>query len=154
LSLVSQFFWHPHQHSSSPNKWYVEAPVPEELRQKYGRRTSLHRVISAVASDIEIDHENGNGLDCRDGNLRPATRQQNTSNRRYYNRTGYRGVFLTKGKKNPFGAQIEHNGKNNHIGVFSTAEAAALAYNERANALFGEFAILNEIGGVENARTA
>jgi hypothetical protein len=40
-------------------------------------------------------------------------------------------------------AQIQLNGKNNHIGLFSTALEAAHAYDQKAFELFGLFAYLN-----------
>lgn len=42
----------------------------------------LHRLILGVQDpSIKVDHENGNGLDCRKHNLRTATQSQNLHNR-------------------------------------------------------------------------
>lgn len=122
-------------------KYYVEAKTPEELREIFGRTTSLHRVVSNAPKELQVDHVNGNGLDCTDSNLRWATMSQNTSNRKYKNKTGYRGVVENRCS---FNAQIDYGGKNHYLGSFSTAKEAAKRYNEEAIKIFGEFSILNE----------
>jgi hypothetical protein len=122
---------------------YVEAAVVEELRNRYGKYTSLHRVVADAPSGAEVDHRDGNGLNCVDGNLRIATQNQNAVNRKYDNPSGYRGV-----RRNPWGSfvvQITYDGKNHHLGSFSSAEEAGLAYNAEESRVFGEFAILNDI---------
>ena len=144
--LASDFLWRLKLHTKTKTKYYAEAAVIEELRHKYGRWTSLHRVIAGVPKGVQVDHKNGNGLDCRDDNLRPATGSQNASNRHYQNSTGYRGVArkprcVTK----PFMAQIEYDGRNHNLGSFKTAIEAAARYNTEAIRVFGEFAILNQI---------
>jgi len=153
LPAVSQFLWRLKKHSVSNGKCrgviklYVEATVAEELRHIYGRTTSLHRVIME-APKSEVDHRDSNGLNCLDSNLRPATKSQNTCNRRYKNSTGYRGVVRQpRCKKNPFRAQIDYGGVNHYLGGFRTAALAAKAYNAEALRVFGDFAILNEMVG-------
>lgn len=140
-AIASDFIWR--LKPDKRGKPYVYAHVIEELRSKYGRYTSLHRVVLGVESEIEVDHEDGDGLNCVDSNLRPATSSQNSSNRHYINSTGYRGVCKRNSKKNPYAAQIEYDGKNHYLGVFKTAAEAALRYNAEAIKVFGEFAILN-----------
>jgi hypothetical protein len=151
LPLVSKFLWRPHpSHSKAKPKWYAEAKVPEELREVYGRHTSLHRVILGVGAKIEIDHKDGNGLNCVDSNIRIATRSQNASNRRYENSNGFRGVIRRpRCTIHPFSAQIRHLGKNYIFGSYTTEIEAAIRYNTEALRVFGEFAILNEIPGWE-----
>ena len=91
------------------------------------------------------DHKNGNGLDNRRDNLRPATMQQQQYNRRKRVdavTSQYKGVhFKTTAAK--WVAKI--NGK--HLGYFQSEIGAALAYNEAAQNLHGPFAVLNIIGG-------
>jgi hypothetical protein len=139
--LAAQFLWHLHP---SKKKFYAEALSTEELREEYGKHVSLHRVIMGVSKGVQVDHIHGNGLDCRCSEMRVATSSQNAANRKYKSSTGYRGV-VKKGKK--FAAQIEHNGKNNHLGICSSPEEAAVLYNLAAVKLFGNFAVLNEIEG-------
>lgn len=142
--IASDFMW-----GLKPDKTgkpYVWAHVIEELRHKYGRYTSLHRVVSGVENGIEVDHKDGNGLNCVDSNLRSATRSQNSSNRIYENKTGYRGIFEQKrvwGRS--YYAQIELHGKSRRLGSYRSSIEAAIRYNEEAVRLFGEFAVLNDV---------
>lgn len=87
-----------------------------------------------------VDHANRNPLDNRRRNLRFATPSLNTVNRKYRNKTGFRGVAENDGK---FIARIWVDKKKRYLGNFATAELAALAYDKAAIAAFGEFALLN-----------
>lgn len=142
--IASDFMW-----ALKPDKTgkpYVWASVIEELREIYGEFTSLHRVVSGIERGTEIDHKDGNGLNCVDSNLRPATRSQNSSNRHYVNKTGYRGVVEQKRvRRKSYSAQVEFQGKSRRFGSYRTPVEAAIRYNEEALRLFGEFALLNEI---------
>lgn len=144
--LASNFLWRLKRHTRTVCKYYAEAHATEEFREQFGRFASLHRVILGVGKGVEVDHKDGNGLNCLDTNLRIATRSQNASNRHYVNSTGYRGVALRpKCITRPFMAQIDYGGKNHNLGSFATAVEAAARYNAEAIRIFGEFAILNQI---------
>lgn len=120
------------------DRYYVQG-----LRR--GKTIYLHRLIMGDPAGVTIDHRDGDGLDNRRKNLRPATRGQNNANRAAYNVTGYRGVtkvgerFLASIS---FG-RVPGRGKSRHLGRFDTAEEAALAYDAAALERFGEFARLN-----------
>jgi len=88
-----------------------------------------------------IDHANGNGLDNRIANLRPATKQLNSANRGLpaNNTSGYKGVVWFK-RKQKWMARIKVNGKGIHLGYFTDKEEAALAYIKAAEQHFGDFA--------------
>lgn len=107
------------------------------------RTVSLHRVIAERAGIVsradEVDHVDGNGLNCQRGNLRPATSAQNKQNqgRHRDNATGIKGVSRRRGK---WRAQITANGKRQHLGDFETPQEAAVAYQKAAKEAFGEFA--------------
>lgn len=93
----------------------------------------------------EADHANGNSLDNRDENLRPATRRQNETNKavRRDNRTGIKGVRRARwGNKETgrFEARITHMGVEIHLGMTDTAEEGGRLYEEASRKLFGEFA--------------
>ena len=90
------------------------------------------------------DHINGNTLDNRKQNLRPATHQQNMANRKIQknNTSGFKGVTPFKNK---WRAKTRVNGADVHIGIFGTKEEAAQAYNNFAVANFKTFARLNYI---------
>lgn len=94
----------------------------------------------------EVDHINGNGLDCRRGNLRLCTKSENQRNRRpnQNGTSGYKGVGWYK-KYNCWRVRIQVNGKKQHIGYFDNEIDAATAYDNAAKQLHGEFARLNLI---------
>jgi len=115
---------------------------------KKSQNIRLHRLILEAPKGVQIDHINGNGLDNRKANLRFCNNSQNLMNqrKRITNKSGYKGVSLrANGKKKKWVAQIRINGNNKFIGHFETAAEAAIAYNNKAKELFGEFARLNEV---------
>ena len=101
----------------------------------------LHRLLMNVSKDIQVDHRNGNRLDCRRFNLRCATHSQNQRNKglQKNNTSGYKGVRFNI-RANRWKAQIKVNGKMKHCGYHSTAQAAHEAYCKAAEEFHGEFA--------------
>lgn len=108
-----------------------------------GKRTRLHELILGYKPGFEIDHINGNGLDCRRENLRFATKSQNRGNARM--RQGkevwFKGVSV--GCHGGFRARIRVDRREISLGVYTTAVEAAHAYDNAARRYFGEFAALN-----------
>jgi hypothetical protein len=106
------------------------------------RTLYMHRLILDAPAGELVDHINGNGLDNRRENLRLATVAQNTRNSRQRrgSAAGYKGV-RRRGDK--WQARIAVNSKQIHLGVFSSKEEAAQAYDTAAREHFGEFAVLN-----------
>jgi len=104
----------------------------------------MHRVIMKCPDGMYIDHINKNTLDNRKANLRICTKSQNAANSklRIDNKYGYKGVRYHKKNKN-YNAYIRHNGKDIHIGCYNSIIEAALAYDNKAIELFGEFARIN-----------
>ena len=100
--------------------------------------------------DQMTDHVNGNGLDNRRVNLRPATRSQNGGNRRKAVATGsrFKGVTPYIGHPGRWLAYITLNKSKRHLGIFDDEAVAGRAYDDAARSLFGEFAALNfpEVG--------
>lgn len=109
-----------------------------EGRYKYTREY-LHRVIMQPGPGLEVDHINGDRLDNRRLNLRVCTRSSNAKNTS--TKVGYKGVH--KNHRGKWIAQITKNYNCHHLGTFRTAEEAAIAYNDAASILHGEFARLN-----------
>jgi hypothetical protein len=109
----------------------------------------MHREILSAVVGQEVDHVNGDRLDNRRCNLRFCTRGENCYNARLRsnNRSGYRGVRYCPqlNKTNPWSAQIKGDKRLRHIGYFPTAKDAAMAYNEKAKELHGEFARINPL---------
>lgn len=107
------------------------------------KRVYMHRMLLKAS---RIDHINGNTIDNRKSNLRPATQKENTFNhsRNKNNTSGFKGVSWHK-STNKWRAYISPNNKMKSLGLYSNKEDAARAYNEAAKEYFGEFAKLNNI---------
>lgn len=123
-------------------RWY--AVTSEYLGNRRSKIVYMHHVILGRPSkNHEVDHVNGNGCDNQRLNLRWATRCQQMSNvaTRGRNKSGLKGVHAHSARR--WRAQIKNAGKTEHIGLFTSPEDAAKAYDERARELFGEFAWLN-----------
>lgn len=112
-----------------------------------GKSVALHRLLLGVTFDdsVQVDHINRDKLDNRRSNLRLSDPKGNAQNRgiRIDNLSGYKGVAKSAGGR--FISSIKCGSKRYHLGLFDTPEEAALAYNEKAKELFGEFAYLNVI---------
>lgn len=110
------------------------------------RRVMLHRHILGEP-DSWIDHIDGNGLNNQKENLRLCNPIQNARNARKVAKATscYKGVWADRNK---WRSQIMVNGTRLPLGTYNSEEHAALAYNEKAKELFGEFAVLNEVAMV------
>lgn len=94
----------------------------------------LHRLIMNPTKGLVVDHINRNTLDNRKSNLRVVTIQENLRNqKRLNNKTGVTGVAVMGDK---FTAQIKHNYKKIHLGVFKTIEEATVARKEAETRLW------------------
>jgi hypothetical protein len=136
----------------SQHKWmYVRDHQGKEyarctMRARSGQavREWLHRFILNAPLEMQVDHVDGNGLNCRRLNIRVATPTQNQGNRKLQrnNTSGYKGVAWDK-KNLKFIATICVRGKGRTLGRFIDPEEAAHAYDAAARSYFGEFARLN-----------
>jgi hypothetical protein len=111
---------------------------------KYGT-IYMHRIVLELEDPkIHIDHIDRDGLNNQKSNLRMATHAQNQHNVpfRRDNTSGYKGVSFYK-PYNKYIAHIQFNGKNIHLGYYDTAIEAAMAYDEAAKELHGDFSNLN-----------
>jgi hypothetical protein len=125
-------------------KWYLN-----NIGYVYsGKGGYLHRLILHLqkGEKCEVDHKNGNKLDNRKTNIRKCTRSQNMINKEVSctSRSGYKGVSFLKNIRK-WMAYITENKKRKYLGCFDKKEEAAIAYNEAAIELYGEFAKLNLI---------
>jgi hypothetical protein len=115
-------------------------------RSKTGQKiVSMHWVILEPPEGKFIDHINHNGLDNRKANLRFATTQQNSWNKRKQKgncSSKYKGVDWSK-SENKWKARITCNDRWIFIGYFDDEKAAAMAYDARAKELFGDYAAPN-----------
>lgn len=102
----------------------------------------LERKLGRPLTDLEeCDHEDGDSLNNRRSNLRPASHSENMRNRKKHknNRSGYKGVYQEK-RTGRWVAQIRSHNKKHWLGSFATPEEAHEAYKLAANELHHEFA--------------
>jgi hypothetical protein len=140
--LVSPHRWRPYRSESGKDYAYTVI----------GRKTVfLHRLILGTAGGLDTDHRDGDGLNNRRSNLRPATRSQNVANapksRRRDGRawtSQFKGVCWNRAEGR-WQASIRVNGRLRFLGRYDDEVAAARAYNVAALKFRGEFARLNDI---------
>jgi hypothetical protein len=89
-----------------------------------------------------VGAKNGNKLDCRMENLIYRSRSVASRKRKTSSKVGYTGVYK---ENNRYRAVISVNRKSVHIGMFASAEEAALAYNKMSRKLYGDDGKLNAI---------
>lgn len=107
-----------------------------------GRRTGipLHRAILDPGRGFVPDHRNGDTLDCRRANLRPATHAENARNcaTPSHNTSGVKGVVWAK-KDRRWAARIKVSGRDHSLGLFRCITAAAVAYAKASRDMHREF---------------
>lgn len=106
--------------------------------------TLLHRFILDAPDDVDVDHADGNGLNCQRANIRVATAQQNQWNRgpAANHAIGLKGVHKLRGL-NGYRASITHEGMVLRLGKYATPEEAARVHDAAVTRLRGEFAWTN-----------
>jgi hypothetical protein len=98
----------------------------------------------------EIDHIDRDKHNNRISNLREAKHWENLQNRptpgaRNLEGKKLRGVYHTQ-RGTPYEVKFVCNNEHYYLGRFKSLYAAAVAYNEKATELMGEFAQLNDLG--------
>jgi len=111
----------------------------------------LHRLANNTLPSFDTDHKNRNKLDNRRCNLRSVTHSQNCMNSRVRSDgvSKYKGVYWKK-ETSKWGAKINLNYKQIHLGYFKCEDDAAHAYNQGAKKYHCKFANLNKIGGTND----
>ena len=136
FETLNAFRWHM---VKSDDRRYAQRSFRKDGK-KFNVR--MHREILGLVSSKEYgDHKDGDGLNNQRGNLRKARSSQNQMNCKV-KEGRYKGVYA-HGRK--WRVLIKKDQRAMHIGTYESMEAAALAYNEAATRLFGEFARLNTI---------
>lgn len=112
-----------------------------------GKNVKMHRLILGAESGVMIDHVDHNGLNNQKDNLRKCNNIQNSRNqsKRKSLFSQYKGVCRKKNRKKGWQAGITVNYKRINLGAFHSEIEAAIAYNNAALEIFGEFARINEI---------
>lgn len=136
---LNQYKWYA-QWDSHTKSYYAA----RNSKMILGKRTKIfmHTVVARTPKGLQTDHINHDTLyNCTD-NLRVCTRSQNQMNqtKKNDNTSGYKGVSAFR---KSWQAKIGLNGRDHYIGVFSTKDEAARAYDEAAKRLHGEFATFN-----------
>lgn len=127
---------------SSLGSWHFDR-YAKRVTRKEGV-VYMHRLI-VRATKGHIDHINGDKLDNRRSNLRVCTPQQNVHHTMSRKGTSvYKGVSWDK-RRNKWKAVIGYEYRRIDIGRYDTEREAALAYNDMARSLHGNFAVLNKV---------
>ncbi len=113
-------------------------------RHEKGTVLLMHRVILNAPRGVGVDHIHRERLDNRRCNLRFAThfQQAYNSNISRKNTSGYKGVSFSKYDRR-WVSEIRCGGRDYFLGMYSSPEEAAIAYDFAALALHREFAATN-----------
>jgi hypothetical protein len=126
-----------------PNTCYASSNLGQG---RNAQRVRLHRFILTPPTDMQVDHINRNGLDCRKENMRLTDWTGNGRNiiqPQGEGGTGYRGVYKHHYSERWIARIRDNTGRKLHLGTFESPELAAVAYDEAALRYHGEFAVLN-----------
>jgi hypothetical protein len=136
--LLSRYAW------SLDHKGYAKTSA-------FGTTVKIHRMILNAPKDALVDHKDRDKLNNRKANLRlcdNAFNQANTDKREFIKgkptSSKYKGVHWRK-DMDKWIARLSYMNKRIHLGSFDSEEEAALAYNEKALEVWGEYANLNKV---------
>lgn len=137
--LIHAYAWHAVE--AQQGSWYSRGSVPTGLPKPARRGIYMHQLITGL---LGADHVNGNGLDNRRVNLRPASQSQNNANQglQRNNASGYKGVSR---HGSGWRATIKVDRRHFCLGSYADPVDAARAYNRAALEAWGEYAWLNPV---------
>lgn len=110
-----------------------------------GKSILLHHILSGdIAKGMCVDHMNLNKLDNRIENLRIVTRAQNNTNvgKKLSSKSMYKGVIWHK-PTDSWTARVVKSGVVKSLGYFKDELKAAVAYDNAAIEIHGEYANTN-----------
>jgi len=122
---------------------YIEIMVKN--KKYYAHRLAVLYMTGKWPSN-QVDHINRTRDDNRWCNIRESNQSENCGNSslRKDNTSGFKGVsWYNRDKKWEAGIMFKY--KHIYLGRYKEKKDAAMAYNDKATELFGEFACLNEI---------
>jgi hypothetical protein len=131
------------------HKWYLckDGYIATSIKNKKGKWkiSRLHQFLLSNPSGT-VDHIDGDKKNNQLSNLRRCSQQFNCFNQRKMKGASskYKGVSYVKRLKK-WVAEITLNQKRYRLGLHLNEEDAALAYNRKAEELFGKFARLNPL---------
>ena len=123
------------------NSFYAERRASKkEISEGCPSHLSMHRVVMNAKKGDIIDHINHNTLDNRKCNLRFVTCSQNNMNKKAYsnNNSGIPGVNWRPVSKK-WRAYIQSEGKQVHLGSFTSKDDAIKARKAGEIKYFGEY---------------
>jgi hypothetical protein len=132
----------------SEHRWYA-SPCGDRFYAgrmivRDGKRMLLHMHRELILDADTVDHINGNSLDNRRRNLRPASHSENQANkgkpRTRSPVSRFKGVALNRGRNASWYAYHVQDGKKIRLGSFPNEIAAALAYDRAVRQRDGAFA--------------
>ena len=135
--LVSRHKWHATRKAGGDIYYAARCVRIGKYKQT---KIRMHRFIVNAQDGVQVDHENGDGLDNRRSNLRITTNQQNQHNRSANKGKKFKGVIVDK---RSYRARIYLHGEAFYMGPFASEDAAAKAYDAMAVEMFGPFARTN-----------
>jgi hypothetical protein len=139
-TIVDDNLWH---HLSNygwySSKNYIQATINTKI-------VILHRYIKNCPDNKIVDHIDGNSLNNKKNNLRITNKKENSYNKSKSSKTKntFKGVYKNK-KYNTYRSAIYKDGIGYNLGSYKDELCAALAYNLKAEELFGDFSNLNKI---------
>jgi hypothetical protein len=135
---LSQYKWCVSR--SNNRKWYAETRIN-------GKLVYMHRMIMNAQPGETVDHRDGNVANNQRYNLRICTIAENLRNRGASQRVGrysrYKGVTMDKRNGKWMASIKSAEGRQIHLGYFTSELSAALAHDVAAKLYHGEFAWLN-----------
>ncbi len=107
----------------------------------------MHREIMSNPPNGIVDHIDGDIFNNRKYNLRIVSAKESSYNKCKFTKSQnpYKGVVPRHDNPSLWRASITKDGIRIGLGSFSTPQAAAVAYNEKAREIYGDFARLNTI---------
>lgn len=129
-----------------PRKWRSPLVYGKRATQVGGKHVTilLHRFILDAPDGMNVDHIDGDGLNCTRENLRLVTHAQNILNAgpRTTLTSRYKGVYWNK-KQRVYMSRIQVDRTCHYLGRFDDPIEAARAYDRAARQLHGQYARLN-----------
>jgi hypothetical protein len=139
FDTLNKFKWQATNHNNNKTlyiKHYASRKV--YINKKYVV-IYMHRLLMKTPAGMLTDHIDNDSLNNQKCNLRICSKGENqrNSNRPITNTSGYKGVYF---HQNKYMAAISLNNRFKYIGIFDTPLDAALAYDNKAREIYGEFA--------------
>lgn len=120
--------------------WYAVTDL------RHGVHLYMHEALCQKSDGMFIDHKDHDGLNNQRSNLRACTQSQNMANARKRGGTSSRfKVVSFDSARQKWRAQLTYEGLRYLRDRFETEIEAAIAYNDVATSVFGEFANLNYV---------